>query len=71
MNVATHSIHPEDVNWRIVLGGRNSGVGYNGLVKCSATTNMPFPLQKNSHQRHEQPIRHAARSAAGKIWQRV
>ena len=49
-----------------MLGGRNIGVGYNGLVKLSATMNMPFPLQKKSHQDHVQAVRDAARSAAVK-----
>ena len=55
-----------DVNRRVVLAGRNIGIGYNGLVKFSAIMNMPFPLQKKSHQAHVQAIRDAAKSAAVK-----
>ena len=55
-----------EVNRCVVLCGRNIGVGYNGLVQLSAIINMPFPLQKKSHQNDMQGIRDTARSAAVK-----
>ena len=38
-----------EVNKRTVYAARNSGIGYNGLVKCHAILNLPPTVTRNNY----------------------
>lgn len=55
-----------EVNRRVVLATRNTGVGHQGLVKFCCVMNMLPPMHENSFQDHLKAVKNAAQTAAEK-----
>ena len=53
-----------EVNRRVVLATRNTGVGHQGLVKITCVMNMLPPMNENSYRDHVKVVRTAAESVA-------
>ena len=53
-----------EVNRRIILATRNTGIGHQGLSKFAGVMNMLTPMIENSYCEHVTAIRNAAETEA-------
>ena len=55
-----------EVNRRIVLATRNTGIGHQALAKFTGVMNMPSPMNENSYRDHVAAVKNAAETVCKK-----